>query len=239
MPDRPQRHKADVLALAALILPTLAAWAYFVGLKGSDVARFVYLGAKVLQFALPIAWLWLARRGVQRATATPWRPGLIPALTFGFAASLGILLVDRWWLAGSPLAVEAGQRIGQTLADFRIETGLGYAAMALALSVVHSLLEEIYWRWFVFQRAAAWLPLPAAIAVASLGFAAHHWIVVARYLPPDLALSLGSAATLAVAATGAVWCWLYRRSGNLLAIWLSHLLVDCALFALGYQLWRG
>ena len=46
-------------------------------------------------------------------------------------------------------------------------------------------------------------------------------------------------ATAAVGLAGAHWCALYRRTGALLAPWLSHLLVDAAVLGLGFLLLWG
>jgi membrane protease YdiL (CAAX protease family) len=101
-------------------------------------------------------------------------------------------------------------------------------------SLVHSLLEEYYWRWFVFARLADVSKLPTAIAISSLGFMAHHVLIVGMYF------GWTSAATwlfsLAIAVGGAVWAGLYHRSRSLIGPWLSHLLVDAAIFAVGYDL---
>ena len=71
----------------------------------------------------------------------------------------------------------------------------------------------------------------------SLAFALHHVIVLAFYFgwrsPATVAFSLG------VALGGAVWAWIYHRSGSLLGPWLSHAVVDAAIFAVGYQLLRS
>jgi membrane protease YdiL (CAAX protease family) len=42
-----------------------------------------------------------------------------------------------------------------------------------------------------------------------------------------------------VAVGGALWAWLYRRSGSLLGPWLSHMLVDAALMAAGWDMVRS
>ena len=44
--------------------------------------------------------------------------------------------------------------------------------------------------------------------------------------------------SVCVAVGGAMWAWLYERTGSLLGPWLSHLLVDAAIFAIGYDLVR-
>ena len=63
---------------------------------------------------------------------------------------------------------------------------------------------------------------------------AHHVIVLARYFgwgsPMTIAFSLG------VAIGGVVWAELYRRSGTLLGPWLSHALVDAAIFIIAFHL---
>jgi membrane protease YdiL (CAAX protease family) len=44
--------------------------------------------------------------------------------------------------------------------------------------------------------------------------------------------------SISVAVGGAVWAILYRRSGNLVAPWLSHLIVDAAIFLIGFLIVR-
>ena len=43
----------------------------------------------------------------------------------------------------------------------------------------------------------------------------------------------------AVAVGGAVWAWIYHRSKTLYGPWISHLLVDIAIYAIGYDLIRN
>ena len=73
--------------------------------------------------------------------------------------------------------------------------------------------------------------------VSSLGFMAHHVILLATFLGWDSPLAYLFA--LAVAIGGAVWAWIYSWSGALLGIWLSHMLIDAAVFLIGYDLVRG
>ena len=70
-----------------MILPTLAAWLYFVALSGSGQAsaaqQFAYALSKVVQFAFPLAFVWLT---------TGW-PGLSRPTTrgLGLGAVFGLL----------------------------------------------------------------------------------------------------------------------------------------------------
>ena len=51
-----------------------------------------------------------------------------------------------------------------------------------------------------------------------------------RFLPAVVPFSL------AIAVGGAVWCWLYERTGSLLGPWLSHLIIDAAIFVVAWDL---
>ena len=39
-----------------------------------------------------------------------------------------------------------------------------------------------------------------------------------------------------IAAGGAVWAWIYERTGSLYGPWLSHLVVDAGIFIIGYDI---
>jgi membrane protease YdiL (CAAX protease family) len=107
--------------------------------------------------------------------------------------------------------------------------------MGTFYSLVHSGLEEYYWRWFVFGQLSRRVPLAAAIAISSLGFMAHHVLVLSQFFH-----GYGAATwffSLCVAVGGAVWAWLYQRSGSLYGPWVSHMIIDAGLMVIGYQLW--
>ena len=240
MPSSPARRAFDPLVVAAMVLPTVGAWIYFVVLEGRALARPVYVASKVVQFSLPVWWWTALRGGLPRSGLGRggWRLAAI-GLGSGLVLSAGLAALYAGLLRGSPLLAEAAVRIRQAIGDFRISGPAGYLAMAAGLSVVHSLLEEAYWRAFVFQRLSAGLPSALAVGLGSLAFAAHHLIVVARYLPPDHFWTLAVPATAAVGLAGAHWCALFRRTGSLLAPWLSHLVADVTVLSIGYLLVWG
>jgi membrane protease YdiL (CAAX protease family) len=237
---RPPARRWDGPALLfALLFPSVMAYVYFVHQSyKSDEANPNVLGAfavgKTIQFAFPLVYVILADRRIPR----PGRPtarGMLLGLGFALFVAAGMLALYYLWLRRGLLAGDSPAKIFTKLQEFDAATPGRFVALALFISVLHALLEEYYWRWFVFGRLRLHLPLWRAVYVSSLGFMAHHVIVLDAYLPGrfwEMTLPF----SLAVAAGGGFWAWLYARSDSLYAPWLSHMLIDLAIMAVGYDL---
>jgi CAAX protease family protein len=224
--------------LFALVFPSFVTWAYFFQAAQADqgVQRAVMATLKVLQFAFPLAWAWLVLR-----ERIEWRRaslrGVPTGLLFGLAVTVAGWCLFHFVLAGSPTFLAATEPIRAKVTGFGIDSVTKYVALAGFYSLAHSFLEEYYWRWFVFGQLRRLVPLWPAIVVSSLGFMAHHVLVLSLYFGwwtwPTLLFSAS------VAVGGAFWAWLFDRTGSLLGPWLSHLLVDAGVFFVGYELVRG
>jgi membrane protease YdiL (CAAX protease family) len=236
------RRSTTFLAVAfALTFPTAMAWLYFLALGGAGHASFLqqlaYAAGKIVQFSFPLLFFALIVR-----RRLDWRlggrSGLLLGLSFGLLVAAAILAGYFGWLRSSPLLLRAGERIRGKMGEFGVSAGPTFLALAAFLSVAHSFLEEYYWRWFIFGRLCTLAPVGVAMVVSSLGFMSHHVLIVWSYLPDNLLTGV-LPASLAVAAGGLVWAWIYHRTGSLLATWLSHALVDAALFIVGWDLLRA
>ena len=230
-----ERLRLGVLALA-LVYPTFAAWLYFVAFAQHPQMRWLYLAAKVVQALLPLlAWRAL---GVE-APRLLGRGGTVAGLATGLAMGAAVLAVSvsplARWSAFAPVAAQVWER----LEALGAATPARYLVMAALLSVAHSLFEEVYWRWLALGELSRRLPRAAALALGSLAFASHHWIVIDSFLAGEHRWTATLPLTLAVAAAGGVWGWLYQRRGALLPAWLSHLLADVAVMTVGYRLFWG
>jgi membrane protease YdiL (CAAX protease family) len=230
---RPRRPVQLAAALFALALPTLVTWLYFVAYAGHPLMQVVYGGGKLVQFALPLVWLWTIERRRPRLAPPDWR-GLTWGGLFGVAVVAAMLGLYYGALKRSPLLADAPQAIAEKLHGMGVNAPLAFVGLAAFYSLLHSLLEEYYWRWFVFGRLREQWPLALAIVVSSLGFMAHHVLVLAEFLG-----GLGAATwffSLSIAVGGGVWAWIYDRTGTLYGPWLSHLLVDAGIMWIGYDL---
>lgn len=228
----------DRWALAiALALPTLITLVYFVWL--AEAAAIVYGPLKILQFAFPLIWVYGVRRG---QSALHWEapqraPSLVWGAFFGLAVSLAGYSVYRWWLLPSGFFDASLPAIHAKVADIGLTSPGLFVACGVFYALVHSLLEEYYWRWFVYRECRGQMTLAPAVVVSSLGFAAHHVLVLAEYFRWDAPITYLFA--LAVAVGGAFWAWLYERYRTLLGPWVGHLLIDAMIFAIGYDLVFG
>lgn len=248
----------------ALLFPSVVTWIYFVLMAsaGKGVQGLTYSGLKCVQFLFPVVWAMFAlgQRNVvgsifsvgssgdrangpgpslgtkKRATLSVTN-AIVAGIVFGLAVAGGGWLVYRGWLSESTAFMAAAEKIRAKVAGFGIESVAAYAAMGLFYSLVHSFLEEYYWRWFVFGQLRRLVPLWGAIVVSSLGFMAHHVIVLGTYFGGLTWMTVLFSA--AVAIGGAFWAWLYERSGSLCGPWASHLIVDAGIFLLGFELVRG
>lgn len=217
-----------LIALAAT-LPSAAALAYFVIWAGHPLAAVIYGGTKLMMIGLLVG-LWRTGRlpAIPQMDATPrsaWREGLL----VGAIMATLIIAVSLGPLAG--LWHDATPRIAAKVAEFHMDSLVTYLLGALAISVVHSLLEELYWRRLVFGGLLGRVPAAAAHLLAGLAFAGHHIVIAGIYAGWGAGVALG----LLVGAAGVAWSVLARRHGGLTGAWIVHAACDIALLALGWR----
>jgi len=224
----------------ALVFPTVMAWIYFMALPGEEAEpsatlQTVYWASKAVQFAFPIACLLLIDRRLPRPTA-PTRDGQLMGLGFGLLVAGGMLALYYGVLRNTPFFAEVTTRFRRDLAQQGLASAGGFALLALVITVIHSFLEEYYWRWFAFDWLTRLTPPIRANLLSSTAFAAYHVVLLEGFfrgyfflatLPFALCTGLG----------GVFWAWLYERTGSIYAPWLSHMVVDAGLFVVGYDIY--
>jgi membrane protease YdiL (CAAX protease family) len=229
--------------LFAMTFPTLAAWSYFLALAGSQDKpnigqQSAYVAGKIVQFAFPLLFLAVVERQVpsfRSASQKTLTPSLHYGLAFGLLVVVLILGTYFGVLRNTEMLRQTPAQLQQKLREFNMATPIRYGVLAGFIVTVHSLLEEYYWRWFVFGQLRQLTTQVPALALSSLAFMAHHMVVLYVYLPGNF-WTAALPFSLAIAIGGAVWAWLYERSGSLVPSWLSHLLIDAGIFVIGWDL---
>lgn len=219
----------------ALVFPTLVTWVYFVWLAGDSAGeqQASYSVGKVIQFAFPLLWVVIVQRQPLRLHG-PGAAGLATGAGFGVVVVAAMLLLYHAYLKPAGFFANAVNAVNEKAKGFGVDSLAKYAALGIFYSACHSFLEEYYWRWFVFAQLRRLASLRTAIVVSSVGFMAHHVLVLATFFgwesPATYLFSIS------ISVGGAVWAWLYARTDSLYGPWLSHLLVDSGIFLIGYDL---
>ena len=240
----------------ALLFPTLVTWIYFIALHGTPawLQQSAYSLGKGIQFLFPLAWVFVLRRVCcgrvhevhqqqldapheHQRTSYTLQKSLALGIAFGLLVMLAGAALYYGYLRPAGLFDSAAKEVREKIEGMGLASLPVYLAMAIFYSLIHSLLEEYYWRWFVFGELLTVARPTTAIVVSSVGFMAHHVLVLATFFGWD------SPATylfsVAVMIGGLAWAWLYWRSGTLLAPWISHALVDALIFLIGFDLLRS
>jgi membrane protease YdiL (CAAX protease family) len=71
--------------------------------------------------------------------------------------------------------------------------------------------------------------------LSGLAFMGHHVLVLNVFFPGWFWPAVVPLSAC-IALGGVAWAWLYERSGSLLGPWVSHVIVDVALMAIGYDI---
>jgi len=235
----PTPSRANVLAiLFALLFPSLLTLVYFLLLASATAAtQFAAYGSlKFIQFGFPLFWvLFVQHRRIQLKRLGS--EGLAAGIAFGAFVLLAMWVLYQQILLPSGMMDIAKGPVADKITGLGVNTIVTYLAMALFYSLVHSFLEEYYWRWFVFAQLRDLVSVPLAILISSLGFMAHHVILVGAFFGWDSPLAWGLA--ICVSVGGVIWAWMYQRWNSLYPIWFGHLLVDAGIFWVGYDLVGG
>ena len=218
----------------ASLFPTALTWIYFIALADQSTGwqQFAFSLGKAIQFVWPLAWccMWDRKALSLRTAGTA---GVPLGMAMGLLVLGAMLVLYAGILSPQGLFREAETMIRAKVAALGIAKPWQMVAVSVFYCVVHSFLEEYYFRWFLHVRLEERLGFLPAAAWSGVAFMAHHIVVLGAYL--GFSSWLTWFLSLSIAVGGGLWSWLYRRSGNLLAPWVSHALVDAGIFLIGYH----
>jgi membrane protease YdiL (CAAX protease family) len=226
-----------IILVIAAIFPFFLTLTYFVLLTDSPVMvqKLVYGIGKIIQFTFPVFWIGIICR--ERWLVRRWSAhGLGEGIAFGIFIAVAMVLLYLFYfgLTGQLLGknTSASLTIIAKMNGLGITNGQQFFLLGMFYSLIHSGLEEYYWRWFVFGRlrhSCSWF---LAAILSSLGFTAHHILLLGTYFGyASLFCWLGS---LGVGVGGLYWAWLYKRSDSIWGAWISHGFIDAAIFIIGF-----
>ncbi len=216
----------------ALVVPCIGALFYFVWFAESSWVQPVYGSIKAFTLVWPfLATTFILKENLEEFKALfkfSWK-SFLEGAGLGLLMSLLIVLV-LFSPVGNAVAEQAG--VVRLKAE---QMGIieHFVLFGLLLSLLHSLLEEYYWRWFAFGNLHRfWQSKRSAYIVGALGFASHHVVVTTQFFDGAIGWVFG----FSVGIGGAIWSWLMVRHRSIVGAWVSHIIVDITLMSVGYWL---
>ncbi len=221
------RRRTALFGLLLLVpAPSIGVGAEMVWFPGA-LGLLVLAATKVWIFAFPVAWTFFVEaRPVARPR--PSATGLGLGIASGLLGAAVVVLAYTYALREriDPAAIREMARANHLL------TPVAYLSVAAYICAANSLLEEYVWRWFVFGRLEQLCPRPLAVILAAAAFTLHHSVILATQFGAEICV-VGS---LAVFVAGVTWSWIYARTRSIWSAWISHALIDVAVFWVGWDL---
>jgi membrane protease YdiL (CAAX protease family) len=172
---------------------------------------------------------------------TPFAASRLFWVAIGAASGMviGVAIIAGYLVILKPMGMMDSAKLVaiEKMRSFGADSPLLLIAIAVFYAVLHSGFEEYYWRGLVFGGLKPYCGTGTAMLISSLAFMSHHVIILAKFFGySSIATYLMS---LAVATGGLIWAVLFQRSSSLVPGWISHAIVDAAIFFVGYLLVFG
>ncbi|MDA0991157.1 MAG: type II CAAX endopeptidase family protein [Verrucomicrobia bacterium] len=226
-----QNRTSAHLALLLLVpIPTIGVLFGMILAPDTPLGQAVFGASKLWILILPLIWTrWIEKR--RWSWAKPDHGG------FGIATLIGLamaLVIGGAYLAFADRLIDRdGMRVmaGNIGLD---NPGVYLGAMAYWV-LINAVLEEYVWRWFVVRQCEQILSRRLAIVLSALAFTLHHIVAMQVYFNWVVV----TAAAIGIFIGGAAWSWCYLRFRSIWPGYISHAIVDIAVFGIGYQLIFG
>ena len=223
--------KKRISALIALSLivpaPSLGVYMGMIVAPDTGFGQICFLLSKIWLFAFPLVWLLLVQRE-KLSFSLPKRGGLVVGAVIGMI--IGLLITGAYLFIGRNLIDPSS--VCESILGIGLSTPAIYIAGALYWILINSVLEEYVWRWFVTEKCTVLFPGVFGIVLSSLAFTLHHIVALQVHFNWLIAII----ASAGVFIGGVIWSWCYIHYKSIWPGYVSHALVDVAVFVIGYNL---
>jgi len=222
--------------VAALGVPLLCSLVYVVWIPHGNGGRSAWFATKIWVLGYPLFFFsliglgGLVRREDRAAKWPSWRMVILTGLLSG----TGIALVG-WLMVLTPvgdIVKDNSHNLVEKARDLGFATRGRFLMVATFITLLHSAMEEYYWRWFVYGHLRQMVGYWPGHLLAAVAFTGHHLVLMSVLFPLPLALFL----SFLVGLGGLIWTLMYEWQGTVLGCWLSHLVVGAFLMIVGYRL---
>lgn len=160
-----------------------------------------------------------------------------PAKKGGFSVAvisgivISAIILAGYWLWGDTLVDDS---LIQTAAKKNgLSSPTAYLLGTLYWVTLNSLKEEYVFRWFMVSQLRRLMNQTAAIIMAGVFFTMHHVVAMAVQ---GFGWPVTVLAGVGVFIGGVLWAWMYLRYQSVWPGYLSHAVVDVAVFGVGWMI---
>ena len=195
------------------------------------IGQTVLVMCQIWLLILPVIWLLKVENKplqISQPNQFDWITGvIIGLLMFSIILTIYWLLL-RYWIDVEIIQDRLDKILGQINRQHFVIVGAYFI-------FINALIEEYFWRWFIYSRCEELVKSKLAVWLTALFFTLHHTIGLAVFTNWQITL-IGS---LAVFIAGIVWSEYYRRYRSLWSNYFSHVIADLALHIVAWQVFFG
>ena len=222
--------KSSLIALLLLVpAPSIGVLAGM-NIEPALLGRILFFICKAWLLLFPLAWHLLVDKK-KLSFSKPENGGFALSTLLGVVMSGAVFAA--YFLIGKHLIDP--EFVKAKMVEIRLNEFNFYIIGAAYWVLVNSVLEEYVWRWFVVKKCQDLMTTNAAIIVSALCFTIHHIFAMTEYC----GWLVVSVASIGIFIGGAVWSWCYSRYKSVWPGYISHAIVDIAVFTIGYLIIFG
>lgn len=224
---KPNRWPAVVIILLSTLVCTILFFA-------EQIWRFSYFTTTPLKIALFLALVlgyrrWIAVTGRRRTGALLHLRGvsILRGLTIGLTSAAVII--------GTYLVLRQGldlDGIAKDLIEKSKVTPLNFLLIGLYITVGNSLLEEYFFRGFLYFSLHDLGFKRTALFFSATLFAAYHLAIFSTWF----SLGYMALALVGLELIGFVYAWMNYKSRSIVNSWLAHAIADAAIMTIGLKM---
>lgn len=226
------------------IAPFVAALLYFLPTQPTTAHRLLYFATKTFTLLAPFFFYqqlasphWKEFPKQLRGTLD-YKISKTSILTRGIplgillGLSMGLITETFFYFLPQEIKTLALQQIRQKITSMHMNEA--FIIFALVISFGHSLVEEFYWRFFLFNAWKNKLPTLLNNLTSALSFSLHHFVITIFFFDYAIGTLLG----VGVLVGAFLWQFTYEKEKNLKAVWISHILIDLWLMSFAFRALR-
>lgn len=109
-----------------------------------------------------------------------------------------------------------------------------FVFVALYISFINSLLEEFFFRGFIFFNLNKKMPSILSYSLSSFTFSVYHVAILSNWFNPILFM----VALISLFIGGLIFNWLNERNENIYNSWLVHMFANFAINTIGLMMYN-